>query len=68
MFGGNVDGARAFVGRVLSGDLTSLPAGVTRQTLERYVINVAITGERALAAPSQQLRISGIIKLLERVP
>jgi RHS repeat-associated protein len=60
-------GAKEFLDRVLAGEIKGLPSGVTRETLERYMINVVKTGQKALDAPSQRMRIQGIIKLLERI-
>lgn len=38
--GANEVGARVFLQRVAKGEITRLPEGVTRSTLERYIIRL----------------------------
>jgi RHS repeat-associated protein len=63
MFGSGPDNAQRFLARVVAGDL-SVPAGVTRDTLMRYVVAVINAGPRALGSPSQQARIEGALRIL----
>jgi RHS repeat-associated protein len=67
LMGSGEGGARVFLEKVLAGEVKSLPSGVTRETLERYIINVVNSGKKALDAPSQRMRIQGIIKLLDKI-
>jgi RHS repeat-associated protein len=68
LMGREVADARRFMERAAAGQITELPTGVTRSTLELYILRVMNTNRRTLDAPVHQLRIQGILKLLERLP
>jgi RHS repeat-associated protein len=68
LMGSGETGARNFLERAAAGQITRLPEGVTRSTLERYIIKVINAGPRTYGAPSQQMRVQAILKVLERLP
>jgi hypothetical protein len=67
LMGSSESGARNFLERVLAGQV-HVPEGVTRYTLERYITKVIDKGPNTAGAASQQMRIQGILKLLEHMP
>ena len=68
LFGQGAKGAERFYSGVTKGEIRSLPSGVIKNTLQRYINAVIETGPKAVVSRQQQLRIQGAISLIRNLP
>jgi RHS repeat-associated protein len=65
LFGQGEKGAMEFSKKIASGQISTLPSGVSRTTLMRYVTEVLKTGPKSSGTVTQQLRMQGALRLLQ---
>ncbi|MEA3044451.1 MAG: hypothetical protein QOH47_2289 [Sphingomonadales bacterium] len=65
MFGSGLQGAQQFYARVLSGELRALAPGVTRETVNLYMLRILAVGQES--QPVHLYRIQAMLLLLDRM-